>query len=206
MHIVDGALSLPVLIGGGALTTAGVAVGLRSLQPEHIPRAAMLSAVFFVASLLHVPFGVNNVHLVLNGLLGIMLGWVAFPVLLIALLLQAVFFGFGGLLVLGVNTFNMALPAVICCYLCRPGLRSGNPTLGFLWGMLAGALAVLLSSLMVGLSLALSGQEFRLAAHLVVLTNLPVMAVDGLLTGAAVVLMQRVKPEVFQTLARVPVA
>ncbi len=206
MHIVDGALSLPVLIGGGALTTAGVAVGLRSLQPEHIPRAAMLSAVFFVASLIHVPFGFSNVHLVLNGLLGIMLGWVAFPVLLIALLLQAVFFGFGGLLVLGVNTFNMALPAVICCYLCRPGLRSGNPTLGFLWGMLAGALAVLLSSLMVGLSLALSGQEFRLAAHLVVLTNLPVMAVDGLLTGAAVVLMQRVKPEVFQTLARVPVA
>ncbi len=206
MHIVDGALSLPVLVGGATLTAAGVAFGLRMLQPEHIPRAAMLSAVFFVASLFHVPFGVSNVHLILNGLLGILLGWMAFPVLLIALLLQAVFFGFGGLLVLGVNTFNMALPAVICFYLCRPGLRSGKPTLGFLWGMLAGALAVLLSSLLVGLSLALSGQEFYIAAHLVVITNLPVLALDGLLTGAAVVLMQRVKPDVFQTLVRVPAA
>lgn len=206
MHIVDGALSLPVLTGGTALAAAGVALGLRSLQPEHIPRAAMLSAVFFVASLLHVPFGVSSVHLILNGLLGILLGWVAFPVLLIALLLQAVFFGFGGLLVLGVNTLNMALPAVVCFYLCRPGLQSSKPTSGFLWGVLAGALAVLLSSMLIGLSLGLSGQEFYLAAHLVVITNLPVLVVDGLLTGAAVVLMQRVKPDVFHTLARVPAA
>lgn len=205
MHIVDGALSLPVLTGGAALAAAGVAIGLRHLQPEHIPRVAMLSAVFFLASLLHVPFGASNVHLVMNGLLGILLGWVAFPALLIALLLQAVFFGFGGLLVLGVNTFNMALPAVVCFYLCRPGLRSANASSGFLWGILAGALAVSLSGLLVGVSLALSGQEFYMAAQLVLLSSLPVMVVDGLLTGAAVVLMQRVKPEVFGVLARAPV-
>lgn len=195
MHIVDGAVSLPVLAAGAAFTAGGVALGLRRLPVDRIPQAGLLSAVFFVASLVHVPAGPASVHLILNGLIGLLLGWAAFPALLIALLLQAVLFGFGGLLVLGVNTFNMAMPAVICYYLCRPGIRAAGPGGGLVWGGLAGALAVLLSALLTGLSLALSGQEFIPAAQLVFITNLPVMLIDGLITGAAVLLMSRVKPE-----------
>jgi len=195
MHIVDGAVSLPVLAAGTAFTAGGVALGLRRLHVDRIPQAALLSAVFFVASLVHVPAGPASVHLILNGLLGLMLGWAAFPALLIALLLQAVLFGFGGLLVLGVNTFNMAMPAVICYYLCQPGIRATGPGGGFVWGGVAGGLAVLLSALLTGLSLALSGQEFIPAAQLVFITNLPVMLIDGLITGAAVLLMGKVKPE-----------
>ena len=195
MHIVDGAVSLPVLAAGAAFTAGGVALGLRRLPVDRIPQAALLSAVFFVASLVHVPAGPASVHLILNGLLGLMLGWAAFPALLIALLLQAVLFGFGGLLVLGVNTFNMAMPAVICYYLCQPGIRATGPGGGFVWGGVAGGLAVLLSALLTGLSLALSGQEFIPAAQLVFITNLPVMLIDGLITGAAVLLMGKVKPE-----------
>jgi cobalt/nickel transport system permease protein len=170
---------------------------LRQLPAERIPQVAVLSAVFFVASLVHVPIGPSSVHLVLNGLMGIVLGWAAFPALLIALLLQAVFFGFGGLLVLGVNTFNMAMPAVLSFYLCIRGIRGGGPSGAFAWGWCAGAMGVLGSSLLVGLSLALSGQEFIAAAQLVLVSNLPIAVVDGLLTGAAVVLMRKVKPELF---------
>lgn len=195
MHIVDGAVSLPVLAAGAAFTAGGVALGLRRLPVDRIPQAGLLSAVFFVASLVHVPAGPASVHLILNGLIGLLLGWAAFPALLIALLLQAVLFGFGGLLVLGVNTFNMAMPAVICYYLCRPGICAAGPAGGSLWGGVAGALAVLLSALLTGLSLALSGQEFIPVAQLVFITNLPVMLIDGLITGAAVLLMSRVKPE-----------
>lgn len=195
MHIVDGAVSLPVLAAGAAFTAGGVALGLRRLPPDRIPQAGLLSAVFFVASLVHVPAGPASVHLILNGLIGLLLGWAAFPALLIALFLQAVLFGFGGLLALGVNTFNMAMPAVICYYLCQPGLRAAGPAGGSLWGGVAGALAVLLSALLTGLALALSGQEFIPAAQLVFVTNLPVMLIDGLITGAAVLLMSKVKPE-----------
>lgn len=198
MHLVDGVVSLPVLVGGAALTAGGVALGLRRLDAEQIPRVGLLSAVFFVASLVHVPVGPVSTHLVLNGLMGVLLGWQAFPALLIALLLQAVLFGFGGLLVLGVNTFNMALPAVLCYYACLPGIRNGGAGYGFSWGFAAGALSVLLSTLLVGLSLALSGSEFIATAQLVFLSNLPVMIVDGFLTGAAVTLMQRVRPDMFQ--------
>ena len=41
--------------------------------------------------------------LVLNGLMGLMLGWAALPAVFTALLLQAVFFGHGGYTTLGVR-------------------------------------------------------------------------------------------------------
>ena len=58
-----------------------------------------------------------SAHLVLNGLLGALLGFVAFPAITVALLLQALLFQYGGILVLGVNTATMALPPILCYYL-----------------------------------------------------------------------------------------
>ena len=129
MHIVDGALSNPVLIGGGVIAAAGVAYSLKKLEPEDLPRVGVLSAVFFVVSLIHVPLGFSSVHLILNGLLGIILGWAAFPALVVALLLQAVFFGFGGLTVLGVNAVNIAFPAVMVFFICRWGITAQQQNL-----------------------------------------------------------------------------
>ena len=117
MHISEGILSGPVLISGVVLAAAGTAIGLKKLDYERIPRAAILSAAFFVASLIHVPIGPSSVHLILNGIIGLILGWGAFPVILVALVLQAVFFQFGGITTLGVNTMIMAFPAIICYYL-----------------------------------------------------------------------------------------
>ena len=127
MHIVDGALSIPVLVTGAGLTVIGVAIGLKKMDYDNLPLVGVLASVFFIASYIHLPLGFSSVHLIMNGLLGILLGWVAFPALLVALLLQVIFFGFGGLLVLGVNTLNIALPAVITYYLCYRGIRNDNP-------------------------------------------------------------------------------
>ncbi len=122
MHIPEGFLSgtpggIGVLAAGAAVAATGTAIGLRKIDYEQMPRVAMLSAAFFVASLVHVPLGGTSVHLVLNGLVGLILGWAAFPAILIALFLQAVFFGFGGVTTLGLNTVTMALPAVAAYYL-----------------------------------------------------------------------------------------
>jgi cobalt/nickel transport system permease protein len=65
-------------------------------------------------------------------------------------------------------------------------------------------LAILFSVLTVGVSLALSGEEFIVAAKLVFLSNIPVMVVEGLLTGAAVVLVRKVKPQLFNLPLQVP--
>lgn len=201
MHIVDGALSAPVLIGGGVAAVGGLALGLRSLSLEKIPAAGVLSATFFVAALIHVPIGPSSVHLMMNGLAGLVLGWAAFPALFIGLLLQAVFFGFGGITVLGVNTVNMALPAVLVGVLLRRGARGADRRVAALSGLLAGSMAILLAALMFALALWLSGDEFVPAAKLVVLAHLPVAVIEGLICAAAVILINRVKPELFSALA-----
>lgn len=197
MHIVDGALSNPVVIGGAIVAAGGIALGLRALPLDRIPAAGVLSASFFVTSLIHVPVGPSSVHLILNGLAGLILGWAAFPALFVGLLLQAVFFGFGGLTVLGVNTVNIALSAVIVGLLFRPLILRGSPVTAAIWGGIGGASAIALTTLFVALSLMLSGDEFLAVAHLVFVAHLPIMVIEGLLTGFAVLLARKVKPDLF---------
>lgn len=197
MHIVDGALANPVVISGAVAAAGGIAMGLKTLDLDRIPTAGVLSASFFVASLIHVPIGPSSVHLILNGLAGLLLGWAAFPALFVGLLLQAVFFGFGGLTVLGVNTVNIALPAVMVGLLFRPMIGRGTPMSGAVWGGIGGAAAIALTTGLVAFALALSGDEFLPAAKLVFFAHIPVMAIEALLTGFAVLLARRVKPELF---------
>ncbi|KAI94238.1 cobalamin biosynthesis protein CbiM [Rhodomicrobium udaipurense JA643] len=194
-HIPDGVLSAPVLIAGAAVSLAGCGYALRRLDEERIPEVAILAAVFFVASLVHFPVGPTSVHLILNGLTGILLGWAAFPAIAVALLLQAVLFGFGGLVVLGVNIMNMAIPAVLCCYLFQAVAGNGANRQRVLWGAgLAGGLGVLLTAIMVAAVLTLSGREFFAAAKLVVVAHVPVALIEAAFSVAVIGLLSRVKP------------
>lgn len=194
-HIPDGVLSAPVLVVGAAVSLAGCVYGLRRLEAERIPQVAVLSAVLFVAALVHFPVGPSSVHLILNGLTGIVLGWAAFPAILVALLLQAVLFGFGGLIVLGVNVANMALPAVLCGALFFAVARSGHRRRTIMAAGLAGGLGVVLTALLVALALALSGREFVAAAKLVVFAHIPVAVIEVVFSAAVIGLLLRVKPE-----------
>ena len=197
-HIPDGVLAAPVLVGGALVSAGLLAVALRRLDYERIPQAAMLSAAIFISSLITVPVGPSSVHLLLIGLMGLVLGWAAVPAILVALLLQAAFFGFGGLLVLGVNTLNMALPALVCAALFGGRLAAGDVKRPFRLGALAGGLGVLLCGLMVSLSLALSQEAFLPAARVILLTYLPLALVESAVTGAVIAFVWRVAPELLQ--------
>ncbi len=198
MHIVDGALSTPVVLVGAALAAGGLAIGLRKIDADRLPEVGMLSATFFVASLIHVPLGPSSVHLILNGLVGLVLGWAAVPALFVALLLQSVFLGYGGLMVLGVNTVVIAGPAVLVHLLCGPGVRRGGPRSAAIWGGIAGVVSILLTAVFVALALAATGDAFVPAAKLVLAAHVPVMLVEGVLTAAAVVLIRKVNPTLFE--------
>ncbi len=194
MHISEGVLSAPVLVTGGALAVVGTAIGLKSIDYDKLPRVAVLSAAFFVASLIHIPIGPVAGHLVLNGIVGLLLGWAAFPSILVALALQALLFQYGGIIVLGVNTVVMALPAVICHYLFRGLARSPNHTLGFMGGFGAGLLAVALSGVLAAAALFYSGDSFFTTAAAVGLAHIPVMIAEGFITGFAAVFITKVRP------------
>lgn len=198
MHISEGVLSAPVLISGAALAAAGVGIGIKKLDYDRIPQVAVLSSAFFVASLVHVPIGPSSVHLILNGLLGLLLGWMAFPAIIIALFLQAVLFQFGGVTTLGVNTVTMALPAVFCYLVFRRGVLSERSRISMLSSFLCGAVSVFLAGLLVATALMSTGKSFSAAAKLIVVAHLPVMAIEGIITMLCVRFLKKVKPEVLE--------
>jgi len=212
-HIPDGVLSAPVLVTGALVSAGLLSLALRHLDEQRLPQAAVLAAAFFVSSLISVPVGPSTVHLLLNGLMGLVLGWNAVPALLVALLLQAAFFGYGGVIVLGVNMMNIALPALLCGLALRPMLRpivnqtvdattGGRPA----WpaarrralavGAAAGLLGVLLTGLLVAVSLAASGRMFVPAAKVIALTYVPLALVESLITAVVVAFLVRVEPKV----------
>ncbi len=194
MHISEGVLTAPVLIAGGALTVAGTWIGLKAIDYERIMVSAILTSTFFVASLIHVPVGPASAHMVLNGLLGVILGWGAFPAILIGLLLQSVFFQFGGITVLGINTFNMAGAAVISFYLIRPWLIKEKTRA--LAAFAGGFAALFLASVFMALSLIISDTGFLRAAQITILAQLPVMVIEGFVTMFAVSFLAKVQPEI----------
>jgi cobalt/nickel transport system permease protein len=194
MHISEGILSGPVLISGIVLAAAGTAIGLKKLNYDRIPRAAILSASFFVASLIHIPIGPSSVHLILNGIVGLILGWGAFPVILVALALQSVFFQFGGITTLGVNTVIMALPAVLCYYVFR-NLVGKGPRIALPAAFLCGLLSVFFGAVIVGLALAFTEEHFLKASYLVVMAHIPVMIIEGIITAFCVAFLKKVQPE-----------
>jgi cobalt/nickel transport system permease protein len=171
-------------------------MGLKSLRQRDIPRASVLSAVFFVASLIHVPIGPSSAHLVLNGLIGIIMGWASFPIIFMGLLLQGLLFNFGGITTLGVNTFNMAAPAVLFGVLLRPMVKSPKASLNYLAGFLGGGLPVFTSAILVALALFLSGDQFLFVAGEVILGNLPIMIIESIVVMYCVRFLKKVRPEI----------
>ena len=198
MHISEGILAPAVIVGGALAAAAGVGLGLKKLEYERIPETAVLTSAFFVASLVHVPVGPVSVHMTLNGLVGLLLGWCAAPAILAALFLQAILFQFGGLTTLGVNTFVMAAPAVFVHYTFGPLARSERGAVAASGAFLAGILAVGFSSVLMALALAASGDVFINVAKMVIIAHIPIMIIEGIVTSFCVTFLRKVKPEILE--------
>lgn len=194
MHISEGVLSAPVLLTGAVLSLGGLILGLRKIKNEDIPKVAVLSSAFFVASLIHIPIGPSSAHLVLNGLVGLLLGWAAFPSIFVALVLQALLFQFGGLTTLGVNTFAMAMPGVLLYYVFRKMLHKSK-NLAFLGGFLVGFLALLVAAVFISIALIETEKSFAGIAGTLLAMHLPIALIEGVITGFVVVYLKKVKPE-----------
>ena len=149
MHISDGVLSAPVVVSGWAVTLAFAGMTLRKMGGDEIPKTAVLTSVFFVASLIHIPLGPASVHLILNGLVGVVLGMNAYLSILLGLTLQALLFQHGGIVVIGVNAVIMGLPAIAAFWVYRFGSLFIGPTGKGICGFAAGASCTALSGILL---------------------------------------------------------
>ncbi len=122
MHIPDGYLSPSTCVGLYAAATPFWYVALHQVKSTLHTRAAPLLAVFaafsFVVMMFNLPLpGGTTGHAVGMGMAAIVLGpWVSILAISMALFIQALFFGDGGLTTLGANCFNMAIAGSLVAY------------------------------------------------------------------------------------------
>ncbi|MCS7023196.1 MAG: energy-coupling factor ABC transporter permease [Bryobacteraceae bacterium] len=191
MHIADGIV--PNLWCGaahGVCWTALYWLG-RRLETGEVVRLGMLASASFLISLVHFPFAGTSVHLGLYGLIGILAGRRAFPVIFAALLFQTLLFQHGGLVSLGLNAVNMGAGALLAGLLWRAACGPEQ-----LRAFLCGFLGVFIPALLIALEFFLTGYGkgfFFLAA-----LYLGAAILEGLLTVPAVAFLRSARPALLE--------
>ncbi|MEO1690818.1 MAG: cobalt transporter CbiM [Cyanobacteria bacterium J06631_6] len=211
MHIPDGFLPPQVCLAGYALTGGVTWYSLRQIKRDrytqaNIPKASLLTAAFFVASLISIPIPPTSVHLIFNGLMGAVLGYYAFPAILIGLFFQAVMFQHGGMSTLGINAIILGVPALAAYYLFRQreNLTGKRQSLTKILSFAAGAGALLLSAAMFAVLLITyispdMDVNAERTAILVSLSGYGIQAiVEGLFSVMLISFLEQVKPELLK--------
>lgn len=197
MHISDGVLPISVTIGGYAASAALAAWSARRTRNEELPKLAVMTAAFFVASLIHVPFGPTSVHLIIPGLTGALLGPSAFLSIGLGLLLQSLLFQFGGLTALGANALMMGLPALACGWFFQR-FKGNSRTRQSVIGGVVGAAGTALAAIILALLLATGGEDFFGVAKIALAAHVPVVIIEGAVSAFTVGFLAKVKPALLQ--------
>lgn len=198
MHISDGVLSAPVWVSGYAAAAGIIAASIKKIKVDNMPKVAVMTSAFFVASLIHVPLGPTSVHLILNGLVGIILGPAAFISIFVGLVLQAFLFQHGGITTIGINSIMMGTPALLAYKIFTLRNKFNFRRNEFIFGALAGGSGVFLGTLILALVLITTGSEFVGIAKYATLAHIPVMVIEATITGFIVSYLSMVKPEILR--------
>ena len=226
MHIPDGILPAQVSAVGYAIAAPLIGYSLRRIERQShqhpagvaqtIPKAALLTATFFVASSLYLPCPppLGTVHFLMNGLLGAVLGYYAIPAIVIGLLFQALLLGHGGLTTLGLNTLLLGIPALLAYHLfqgrhwfvSKVRFRKAIP-LQMVYGVfggLAGFIGVMGAALLFfalviwTIPADMNAATEQAAISLMTLINVPLAVLEGIFTASFVVFIFRTKPELLE--------
>jgi len=170
MHIPDGYLSPQtcVIMGAVMVPVIGIAAAnlKKTLKDKQVPLLAIGAAFSFTIMMYNIPIpDGTTAHAVGATILAIILGpWAATVGVSIALIIQALFFGDGGILTLGANMFNMAFVIPFVSYYLYK-LISGNSKISsrrrFIASMIAGYVAINISALCTGIELGLQPLLFH---------------------------------------------
>ena len=213
MHIPDGILPAQVCAAGYAITGVATWYSLRQInrRPDpaaEVPKASLLTAAFFVASSIYIPVPPASVHLILNGLLGVVLGYFAFPAILSGLFFQALVIGHGGLTTLGVNATMMGVPALLAYPIFQSrsvlGKMLPEPTRTGLFAFLGGppglgiAALIFLALIILNIPAELNATAEQAAVLTLSVGHIPLALVEGTFTAMLVLFLRRVKPELLE--------
>ena len=218
MHIPDGYLSPVFSLAMGFLTIPTWAVAAQRvkaiLNDRTIPLLAIFSALSFTIMMFNVPVpGGTTAHGVGATLIAVVLGpWAAVIAVSVALIIQALFFGDGGILAIFANCFNMAIVMPFVGYGVYRLLAGRSPLLDTRRAWAAGIaayIAITVSALLVGIELGLQPLLFSENGHALyspygLSEAIPAMLlahafgasiVEGVITFLGVTYLQRRQPD-----------
>lgn len=115
MHIPDGYLGpqtfIPLAVAGGGMLALAIRKVKQTMDISAIPYLAVASAFTFIVQMFNIPIpGGTTGHAVGSGAVAILLGpWTAVVTTSVALIIQALLFGDGGVTALGANIVNMGV-------------------------------------------------------------------------------------------------
>ncbi len=222
MHIPDGYLSPAFSLVLFALVFPFWVIGVRKIRDtmnsRSVPLIALLAAFSFVVMMFNVPLpGGTTAHAVGASLAAILLGpETATIAVSIALLIQAVFFGDGGIIALGANSFNMAVVVpYIAAGLYRLAARDSqlNSPRRLVGAAIGGWLGLTVAALFAGIEFGLQPLLFTspdgsplyapfplsIAVPAMVIPHaLTASVVEGLLTALILAYLQRSNPALIE--------
>ncbi len=183
------------------IAAGGLALSLRRFDDSRIPQLGVLTSLFFVASALKIPVPLGagaSLHFIFNGILGVVLGRLAFPCVLVALFFQYIFLAHGGLSTLGVNALTLGGGAAAAHLIFHAFVRDPHqPRVAYV-AFLAGSGSVLVSAGLFVLVMYSGGEQLELVGMIIVLPHLFVAALEGVLTASTVKFIAKVKPELIE--------
>jgi len=166
MHIPDGLIDGSTSAAAGVIAAGGVGVCLKkaavTMQEKDVALAGLVSAFVFAAQMLNFPVASGTSGHLLGGLLAAVLvgPWLGALSVSVVLFVQGLVFADGGLSALGLNIINMALVPALVGYVIFRTVRLLVPRShgGVVSAAgIAGALSVVLASLVFTLEYALGG-------------------------------------------------
>src|SRR5512135_2269591 len=173
MHIPDGYLSPAT---AAVMYAASLPFWYRATQKiktlltgRTVPLIALFAALSFVIMMFNVPLpGGTTGHAVGSVLAAIVLGpWAASLAVSVSLVIQAFFFGDGGILAIGANVFNMAIAMPFAGYAIYRWIAGKAPVTDrrrVIGGAIGGYVAINVAALLTGVELGIQPILFRDAA------------------------------------------
>jgi len=193
MHIPDGYLrpSTCAVMYGGAIPFWYLAVrrAKRQLTARFIPLLSVFAAFAFVVMMFNVPLpGGTTGHAVGVGIAAIVLGpWGAIIAISVALFIQALFFGDGGITTFGANCFNMAIAGSLVAYASYrliAGRASAGSRRRIVGSAIAGYLAINASALLASIEFGIQPMLFKDASGAPLYSPYPLsIAVPAMMIG-----------------------
>ncbi len=226
MHIPDGYLAPAVSLGLAVITVPAWAVATQKvkkvLNNRTVPLLAIFSAFSFTIMMFNVPVpGGTTAHGVGGTLIAVVLGpWAACIAVSTALILQALFFGDGGVLAIFANCLNMAIILPFVGYVTYRLLAAGSPVLSTRRAVAAGIgayVGITVAAFTVGVELGIEPIFFSQNGHALyspygLSEAIPAMVaahafgasiVEALITGLGVAYLQRRHPEYLTSMSRI---